>query len=145
MKHLACEVTQAAAPAQLREVLAIRRRVFVEEQGVPEELEFDADDARAVHALAAVNGVPVGAGRMVGQGGSVKIGRMAVLREYRGVGIGRAVLEFLIGRAHTKGYRRAILHAQVQAEGFYLKCGFRPEGPVFDEAGLPHRKMARAL
>jgi predicted GNAT family N-acyltransferase len=75
----------------------------------------------------------------------VKIGRMAVLREFRGTGVGAHILRFLIDRARARGLRRAILHAQLTAEGFYLKEGFNPVGGVFDEAGIAHRKMERDL
>jgi predicted GNAT family N-acyltransferase len=136
-----------AESRELREAMyAIRRRVFIEEQHVPEEIELDANDARAFHALALLDGKPVGCGRYVEHGpGEIKIGRMAALRELRGSGIGRAVLEFLMQTARNRGYTRAILHAQLTSEGFYLKQGFHPEGEVFEEAGIPHRAMTRDL
>jgi len=125
---------------------AIRRRVFIEEQQVPEEIEMDADDAHAFHALAILDGVAVGCGRMVEHGaGEVKIGRMAVLLDKRKAGVGAQILRFLIDRARTRGFRKAILHAQLTAEGFYLKEGFTPVGGVFDEAGIAHRAMERQL
>jgi len=125
---------------------AIRRRVFIEEQNVPEEIELDADDERAFHALAILDGVAIGCGRMLEHGDSeVKIGRMAVLREFRKTGVGAHILRFLIDRARARGLRKAILHAQLTAEGFYLKEGFNPVGGVFDEAGIAHRKMERDL
>ncbi len=123
---------------------AIRRHVFVEEQTVPEELEMDDDDSQAFHALATLDGVAIGCGRMLEHdSGEVKIGRMAVLPEFRKTGVGAHILRFLIDRARTRGFRKAILHAQLTAEGFYLKEGFSPVGPVFDEAGIAHRKMER--
>ena len=125
---------------------AIRRRVFIEEQHVPEEIEMDADDAHAFHALATLDGVAIGCGRMVDHGASeVKIGRMAVLREYRNTGVGAIILRFLIDRARDRGVRKAILHAQLAAEGFYLKEGFAQVGDVFEEAGIAHRLMERDL
>ena len=132
--------------AQLAEAHAIRRRVFIEEQQVPEELELDEDDPRAFHALALGDGRAVGCGRFVAHANyEVKIGRMAVLRELRGSHIGQAILEFLINAARQRGFARAVLHAQLTAEGFYLKQGFEPVGEVFEEAGIPHRKMERKL
>jgi predicted GNAT family N-acyltransferase len=126
----------------MQRALAIRRRVFIEEQNVPEEIEMDADDQRAFHALAILDGNAVGCGRMLEHGdGEVKIGRMAVLPEFRKTGIGALILRFLIERARTRGLRKAILHAQLTAEGFYLNQGFIPVGGVFDEAGIAHRKM----
>jgi predicted GNAT family N-acyltransferase len=134
------------SPADMQRAHAIRRRVFIEEQNVPEEIEMDADDAHAFHALAILDGVAIGCGRMVEHGASeVKIGRMAVLREFRNTGIGAAILRFLIDRARTRGSHKAILHAQLTAEGFYLKEGFSPIGGVFDEAGIAHRLMEREL
>jgi predicted GNAT family N-acyltransferase len=134
------------SPADMERAYAIRRRVFIEEQRVPEEIELDADDARAFHALATLDGDAIGCGRMLEHGDDeVKIGRMAVLQEYRGTGVGREILRFLTGRARIRGLRRAILHAQLSAEGFYLREGFTPVGGVFDEAGIPHRKMEKVL
>src|ERR1700688_1771477 len=104
---------------------AIRRRVFIEEQSVPEEIELDADDAHAFHALATIGKDAIGCGRMLDHGdGEVKIGRMAVLPEFRGTGVGAHILRFLIDRARARGLRRAILHAPLTADGFYLKEGF---------------------
>ena len=132
-------------PAQMREAHAIRRRVFIEEQHVPEEIEMDSDDAHAFHALALLDGKPAGCGRYVAHDDYVKIGRMAVRQELRSHGIGRRILEFLMDTARERGYRRAILHAQLSAEGFYLKNQYTAVGDVFEEAGIPHRKMERAL
>jgi predicted GNAT family N-acyltransferase len=131
--------------SRMEQAWALRRRVFIEEQHVPEEIELDADDASALHALAVEGGRPVGCGRMLARGDYVKIGRMAVLAERRGAGIGRCVLQFLVEQARQRGFRRAVLDAQVHAEGFYLKQGFTPVGEVFEEAGIMHRRMERAL
>jgi predicted GNAT family N-acyltransferase len=134
------------SPADMARAYAIRRRVFIEEQHVPEEIELDADDARAFHVLATVGGDAIGCGRMLDHGdGEVKIGRMAVIPQFRGTGVGRDILRFLMDRARSRGLRKAVLHAQLTAEGFYLKEGFRPIGGVFDEAGIAHRKMEKLL
>jgi len=124
---------------------ALRRTVFIEEQGVPEAIEMDADDTGAYHLLALLDNVPVGCGRMIPHGDEVKIGRMAVLIEHRQHGVGRQILEALMDAARAQGYRKAILHAQLHAEGFYLKCGYAPIGDIFEEAGIPHRLMERDL
>jgi predicted GNAT family N-acyltransferase len=131
--------------AQMEKAWALRRVVFIEEQHVPEELELDDDDARAFHVLALEGSTPVGCGRMVVDADHVKIGRMAVLRELRGLGIGRRVLEFLMDAARKQGFRKAVLHAQLTAEGFYLKNGYLPIGDAFEEAGIAHRLMERDL
>ena len=140
------KVIAIESPADMERAWAIRRHVFVEEQNVPEELEMDDDDSQAFHALATLDGVAIGCGRMLEHGArEVKIGRMAVLPEFRKTGVGAQILRFLVDRARDRGCRKAILHAQVAAEGFYLKEGFSPVGPVFDEAGIAHRKMERDL
>jgi predicted GNAT family N-acyltransferase len=142
---LQIKVIEITDPSQMEQAWAIRRAVFIDEQGVPEEIEIDEDDARAFHALALEGNTPVGCGRMVAYDGYAKIGRMAVMNKRRGEGIGRSILAFLMERARERGIRRAVLHAQLTAEGFYLKNGYIPEGEVFDEAGIPHRLMSREL
>jgi predicted GNAT family N-acyltransferase len=144
---MAAQVTVAAisTEAQMRQAWAIRRKVFIEEQHVPAHLELDADDARAIHALALWDGEPAGCGRMTAEGDYVKIGRMAVLPGKRGHGVGRLILEFLLESARKDGFRRALLHAQLTAEGFYLKQRFVPRGGMFEEAGIMHREMDRDL
>jgi predicted GNAT family N-acyltransferase len=141
----AIKVVEITGREQMEQAWAIRRRVFIEEQHVPEEIEMDADDADAFHALAFDDERSVGCGRMVAHDGYVKIGRMAVLRERRGEGIGRSILAFLMKSAKQRGFERAVLHAQMTAEAFYLKNGYVPEGEVFEEAGILHRRMSRRL
>ncbi len=131
--------------AQMKQAWDIRRRVFIEEQHVPEDIEMDEDDAHAFHALALLDGQPVGCGRFVAHDHEVKIGRMAVLPDLRIHGIGREILLFLMRIARERGYRHAVLHAQMTAEGFYLKNGYTPIGEVFEEAGIAHRAMVRDL
>jgi predicted GNAT family N-acyltransferase len=144
--RLSVKIFAIESPADMARAYAIRRRVFIEEQRVPEEIELDADDALAFHVLATVSGDAIGCGRMLDHGDSeVKIGRMAVLPQFRGTGIGRDILRFLMDRARARGLRKAVLHAQLSAEGFYLKEGFTPIGDVFDEAGIAHRKMEKLL
>jgi predicted GNAT family N-acyltransferase len=141
----ALQVVLIESAKQMSQAHAIRRLVFIEEQQVPEEIELDVEDQHAVHALALVDGRPVGCGRFVVHGGEIKIGRMAVLKNRRGEGIGRAILELLMNEARRRGFQTAVLHAQLTAEGFYLKQGFVPKGEVFEEAGIAHRKMERTL
>ena len=120
----------------------IRRAVFIQEQKVPESEEWDDDDAASVHVLARLNREPVGTGRLNPAG---KIGRIAVIAGLRGRGIGAVILRRLLEEARRIGIRQAFLHAQVQALPFYEKLGFRSEGGVFDEAGIPHVRMTHAL
>ena len=134
----------AAAWEVHRDVLmGVRVAVFVEEQGVPLELERDPRDAEAFHLLALTPaGYAVGTGRLLPDG---QIGRMAVLQGWRGRGIGQRLLEDLIGAARYRRLPRVFLHAQCTAEAFYERAGFRSQGAVFEEAGLPHRLMTRIL
>ena len=127
-----------------REALAgIRRAVFIVEQRVPENLEWDDVDAHCVHALALdTRGTPIGCGRLLPDG---HIGRMAVLAAWRGRGVGDALLTHLMEVARDRGDARVVLNAQVQAMPFYARHGFAPDGPPFDEAGIPHQAMALAL
>jgi predicted GNAT family N-acyltransferase len=121
----------------------IRRRVFIEEQRVPESLEWDEFDAVSQHLLAETEtGIAIATGRLLPDG---HIGRMAVLPEWRRRGVGYAVLLVLIEAARARGDQSVRLHAQVHALGFYGKAGFVAEGPVFDDAGIPHRTMSCRL
>jgi len=126
---------------------ALRSEVFVAEQKIPAELEWDAADATAVHAVAFNRfGVPLATGRLVlQQGAPARIGRMATSRLLRGSGIGRQVLDALIAAARSCGVRELMLHAQTSAQSFYLRAGFTPYGAVFEEAGIPHIDMRRVL
>jgi predicted GNAT family N-acyltransferase len=117
---------------------SVRTHVFIEEQKVPEELEWDEIDSQCLHALALADGEPVGTGRLTPDG---HIGRMAVLREWRDRGVGSRLLETLIEAARDRGDRACRLNAQTYVMGFYARYGFRPEGEEFMEAGIPHRGM----
>ncbi len=145
MAPAAVQIVIVSDADQMAAAYAIRRRVFIEEQGIDQDLERDVDDLRAIHVLALEGALPVGCGRMVLSAAGAKIGRMAVLAQHRGRGIGRLVLERLVFAARQNGAKLAYLHAQVPVETFYLKSGFRPVGEVFEEAGIPHRKMELAL
>lgn len=120
----------------------VRRGVFIVEQQVPESEEWDEDDPVSVHVLATLNREPVGTGRLNPAG---KIGRIAVVAGMRDRGIGTTILRLLLQEAYHRGLREPYLHAQLQAVPFYEKLGFRREGEVFDEAGIPHVRMKHAL
>jgi predicted GNAT family N-acyltransferase len=138
-----------ARAADWPEIVALRFRVFVEEQGVPVEVEQDHLDAVAVHAVARTpDGRLVGTGRAVldAEGpGIARIGRMAVDAEARGSGVGLAVLRVLETAVHERGGTGVLLHAQDHAVGFYGRAGYEPVGEPFEEAGIGHLAMARAL
>ena len=122
---------------------AVRRKVFVEEQHVPEELEWDDEDERSDHVMAvALDGTPIGTGRLLRDG---HIGRMAVLKEWRGLGVGDALMTHLLGLARRSGRTVVVLHAQTHAVGFYARHGFATEGGEFIEEGIPHFVMTLAL
>jgi YbgC/YbaW family acyl-CoA thioester hydrolase len=126
---------------------AIRTEVFVNEQGIPKEIEWDAADATAVHAVAYNRlGMPVATGRLLAyQPGVVKVGRMAVNRVLRGGRLGRDVLHALMDAARQRGEREVLLHAQRSAEGFYSRLGFAQRGEPFVEADIDHVAMVKAL
>jgi predicted GNAT family N-acyltransferase len=119
----------------------VRRTVFIIEQQVPEDLEWDEADAISLHALAEdAGGNPIATGRLLADG---HIGRIAVLAAWRGRGVGAAIFEYLIAAALRRGHRELLLNAQTHATGFYARYGFVPCGPEFIEAGIPHRPMRR--
>ena len=134
-------VRQVSSKKELEKAYTIRTRVFVKEQGVPEEIEIDRDDKRAFHFLAFEAGKAVGTARVVMRQGSAKIGRMAVLKSYRGRGIGTKLLKRAIVMAKKQDAQKIYLHAQLPVIGFYEAMAFQCVGPVFKEAGIPHRKM----
>jgi predicted GNAT family N-acyltransferase len=127
---------------------AIRHAVFVEEQGIPAELEIDDYDPIAEHALAFVNGQCVATARIYldeQDPSKAKIGRMAVLRGFRGQGIGTALLGEAIRAGMMQGATVFELHAQQTAAPFYAKLQFKPDGAIFDEVGIPHQRMRLVL
>ncbi|MFT3665592.1 YbgC/FadM family acyl-CoA thioesterase [Piscinibacter sp.] len=130
-----------------RDAAALRTAVFVEEQRIPAEMEWDEADAVSVHAVAYNHlGLPLATGRLLQHvPGVAKIGRMAVSQAVRGSGVGREVLDALMKAARARGDREVLLHAQTGAAPFYARAGFTPRGEVFDEAGIPHVEMTRAL
>lgn len=122
---------------------SIREKVFIQEQSVPAELEWDGVDASCHHALAlSANGEAIGCGRITPTG---HIGRVAVLPEWRGKRIGTAILELLVDYARSQNYPRVELNAQVQAVMLYQKFGFETKGDVFMDANIPHLKMILKL
>ncbi|ANP54501.1 putative GNAT family N-acyltransferase [Streptomyces griseochromogenes] len=149
-------VRTAEDPADREACFAVRKDVFVVEQGVPQDIEYDAYDAVAVHLLAVrEDGVPLGTGRLLhgeaamkktGQDASVgSLGRLAVTRRARGLGVGVALVRAIEDAARARGLAAVDLHAQTRALGFYERLGYEAYGPEFPDAGIPHRAMRRAL
>ncbi len=135
-----------ADDADRKAAMEIRFAVFVDEQNVPAELEPDAYDADAVHLLLCDGDTAIGTARLVDKGdGVVKIGRVAVHKEHRGHGHGDRLMRFALEVARQHGFTGAMLDAQTYAIPFYERLGFVAEGPEFDDAGIPHRRMTRSL
>ena len=126
-------------------VKPLRYQVFVVEQKVPEDMEWDEFDEIAWHAIVTANNQTVGTGRLILDGHIAKIGRMAVQSSRRNQGIGKSILNALIQTAKEKGAQECILHAQTHAIAFYAKSDFEPNGPIFDEAGILHVEMRLTL
>ncbi|MEV0255447.1 GNAT family N-acetyltransferase [Streptomyces sp. NPDC050732] len=140
----------------LEACFAVRKDVFVAEQQVPEELEYDAYDADAVHVLAVrEDGVPLGTGRLLtgaaaaakngGEAGVGALGRLAVTRSARGLGVGASLVAAIEDAARARGLTAVDLHAQTHALGFYERLGYEVYGPEFPDAGIPHRAMRKSL
>jgi predicted GNAT family N-acyltransferase len=149
-------VRVAEDPAEREACFAVRKEVFVAEQGVPEDIEYDAYDAVAVHVLAVRDdGTPLGTGRLLyGEAAAAKtggdlsvgsLGRLAVARPARGLGVGAALVGAIEEAARARGLTAVDLHAQTHALGFYERLGYTAYGPEFLDAGIPHRAMRRAL
>ncbi|MBT2487046.1 GNAT family N-acetyltransferase [Streptomyces sp. ISL-96] len=146
----------ADGPADMEACFAVRKQVFVVEQRVPADIEYDAYDAGAVHVLAVTgDGLPLGTGRLLygaaaagktgGDESVGSLGRLAVRREARGLGVGAALVRAIEGAARERGLRAVDLHAQTHALGFYERLGYAGYGPEFPDAGIPHQAMRRGL
>ena len=135
------QVVVAAWKDQADVLCQIRRTVFIEEQNVPEELEWDGLDESCQHLLALDNNNnAIGTGRLCEHG---HIGRMAVIKDWRGKGVGGALLKKFIDTAQKTGTLKLVLNAQISAAGFYARYGFSAEGDEFMDAGIPHLRMTR--
>ncbi|MFF4544269.1 GNAT family N-acetyltransferase [Streptomyces sp. NPDC001435] len=151
-----CAVRIAEDLADREACFAVRKEVFVVEQRVPQDIEYDEYDAVAVHVLAVrEDGVPLGTGRLLfGEAAASKtggdpsvgsLGRLAVAREARGLGVGVALVRAIEEAARARGLTALDLHAQTHALGFYERLGYEAYGPEYPEAGIPHRAMRRSL
>ncbi|MET9376421.1 GNAT family N-acetyltransferase [Streptomyces sp. NPDC003035] len=149
-------VREAAGKEDREACFAVRRDVFVVEQRVPQEIEYDRYDETAVHVLAVrEDGLPLGTGRLLhgedavgktGADASVgSLGRLAVTRAARGLGVGVALVRAIEDAARERGLEAVDLHAQTHALGFYERLGYEAYGPEFQDAGIPHRAMRRVL
>lgn len=124
----------------------LRRVVFIDEQGVSEADEVDGRDGEAVHLLATISGRPVGTARLLRDGETGKIGRVCVLADQRGSGLGAGLIRAAVAQFRAMpGVTKVKLGAQVHALGFYERLGFTAVGPVYPDAGIAHRDMVLAL
>ncbi|MCX5608440.1 MULTISPECIES: GNAT family N-acetyltransferase [unclassified Streptomyces] len=155
MSSAGYEVRIAVGEADLAACFAVRSEVFVTEQSVPESIEYDAYDADAVHLLAVgPDGVALGTGRLLsgaaalaktGVEGVGSLGRLAVRKSARGLGVGVALVHAIEAEAGRMGLAAVDLGAQTHAVGFYERLGYVAYGPEFQDAGIPHRSMRRRL
>ncbi|MER6920983.1 GNAT family N-acetyltransferase [Streptomyces spiralis] len=156
MSSTAYTTRVAEDPADREACFAVRKEVFVVEQGVPEDIEYDALDAVALHVLAVrEDGTPLGTGRLLhGEAAAGRtggdptvgsLGRLAVTQQARGLGVGAALVRAIEDAARARGLAAVDLHAQTHALGFYERLGYEAYGPEFPDAGIPHRAMRRAL
>ncbi len=132
-----CRTIQNTDEKQM--VLRIRREVFIEEQDVPEEIEYDEFEDKSTHFICLVDGKPVGAGRLSILKDMQKVERIAILKEYRGLGLGRRMVETILLQCRSDMPIGG--NAQLIARDFYIELGFKPVGDVFLEAGIQHIKM----
>ncbi|WP_439106901.1 GNAT family N-acetyltransferase [Congregibacter sp.] len=135
-------VREALWSADAAELERLRSAVFVLEQGVPKDIEWDGRDDKAIHVIAELKGVAIGCGRLLADG---RVGRLAVIAQYRGQGIGARLLSQLVSLARQRGDRHLYLHAQIDAVRFYENAGFVADGEPFDEAGIKHLNMSSTL
>lgn len=136
-------VRRARWPDDMQALKTVRERVFVQEQHVPAALEWDGLDEHCIHALAEdLNGQPIATGRMKADG---KIGRIAVLKNWRGKQVGNGIMGELFKAAHEQQLKECYLDSQLSALGFYQNLGFIEEGEEFMDAGIPHLRMRLKL
>ena len=136
---------RVAHPGELEAVLALRERIFVDEQGVAREDDVDGRDEEATHLVALAGERVVATCRLLCEGDVVKLGRMAVARPARGTGLGTELLREAERWARAQGARRVVLAAQLGARGFYDRAGYAAHGEVFLDAGIEHLRMEKAV
>ncbi len=140
----AAELRIATTAEDVLKVMVVRGIVFIEEQEVDWEGEIDEFEDESLHVLGEVGGQPVATGRLrTVEGGWTKLERIAVRPRWRGRGIAKQIVEFLLAEAERQGARRLKMHAQVYLEEFYAGFGFRREGEIFDECGIDHILMIK--
>ena len=140
------DVRVAESDADREAALVVRRDVFIEEQGVPEEVEMDGKDEDAIHFIATASGDPVGTARLREVGSGVgKVERVAVVADRRDDGIGRELMRTLEATAVERDIDRLVMHAQTHVQAFYLSLDYETTSDVFEEAGIDHVEMEKEL
>ena len=131
---------------ELEEAFKVRKEVFVEEQGISEDIELDSNDSEAMHIVVKDGKSVIGTARVLFPAkGVAKIERMAILRPFRRKGIGSKIISFLLAELKNRQIRKVVLHAQYSSVAFYKSCGFAESGVPFNEAGIRHLRMEREL
>ncbi len=144
MDNLSCKIV--VNDCELKGAFEVRKQVFVEEQGIPEDLELDEYDMEAMHMVAKDGERIVGTARVLFLAASqAKLERMAILKPFRHRGIGKSIISFLDEEFKNRGIKQVVLHAQCSAVNFYKSCGFEESGSPFWEAGIKHVKMQKRL
>jgi predicted GNAT family N-acyltransferase len=140
------DVRVAESDADREAALVVRRDVFIEEQGVPEQIEMDGKDEDAIHFVATADGEPVGAARLREvESGVGKVERVAVVADRRDDGIGRELMRTLEATAVERDIDRLVMHAQTHVQAFYLSLDYEMTSDVFEEAGIDHVEMEKEL
>lgn len=142
------EIRRIGSDEGFEDAVSVRHAVFIDEQGVPENKELDGKDEEAIHFVAYDGRKAVGTARLRQYDGAettAKVERVAVRAERRADGIGQALMSAVEETARKEGYTTVVLHAQVPVVSFYRKLGYETLGEAFDEAGIAHRKMRKAL
>ncbi len=139
------EIKVVETEQELKSAYSLRRTVFVNEQNVPEEIEYDEYDHSALHVICKLGDRVVGTGRVVFFDDGAKIGRVAVLKEYRKQGIGTIITKKLIAISHNNDVENVYANVQLIARGFYAKLGFKEVGDIFYEADIKHVKMVLGI
>ena len=142
---MSATISVVQTPDDFEACCDIRKTVFVEEQAVPLELEMDEYDETATHFLLRDGDTPLATARLLDKHGLAKIGRVAVLQEARGRGLGLLLMRAVLDEARRQGFTESVLDSQTYAIPFYERLGFVAEGAEFDDAGIPHYLMRRRL
>lgn len=149
MNSAAIDVHIIENQQELETAFDIRRQVFMGEQGISEAEEFDGLDEKSTHYIANIAGTAAGSVRVrplkKNEGGDVKIERLCVLKDYRGFGVGRKMMERILKDIKANGHKTVLLYGQTHAVGFYQSFGFKPFGDEFLDARIPHRRLKLEL